>query len=189
MNEGRPFDASGTDRGTRDPLQRFSRDCDDGFEPDLATFVCSLRDPVDERVLVDLIKLDLARRWQSGRGRLIEEYFPGLVPPGRIDSAFSRELLIAEYLARSTYHTTPSRGELADRFPKIVDALDLDELSRQAHAASLRESYEGTGCFFVVRKAGRRGHGRSLRGIGPRAAGDCCAQDLADRQSRTALPV
>lgn len=151
-------DAPTTTDHALSPLERFRAIWEERDRPDLAGFVSSLAQPVSQRLLIELVKADIDLRWRSGRGQQLESYLE-LWPELLQSSEVGCDLLKSEFLSRGTYHTPPSREELARRFPDLCGTLVLDDLIRQAKLRSQRESFEGTGRFFLVRQVGVGGMG------------------------------
>jgi hypothetical protein len=72
--------------------------------------------PLRETALVELIKIDLQRRWQRGKGPRLEAYlraFPELGTP----SSVALELIEAEYHARVASGGRPTMAQFVRRFP------------------------------------------------------------------------
>jgi hypothetical protein len=80
--------------------------------------------------LIEMIKIDLERRWQRGQRVSLEGYLkalPELGPPDRLPA----DLLLAEYEARLHGGTPPDPAEFARRFPRQAD--ELRQLVGQTH--------------------------------------------------------
>ena len=86
--------------------------------------------------LAELVKIDLERRWRSGRRRPLEEYleeFPQLGTPETV----APELIQAEFITRQECGETLSMDELRERFPQqSAAAEELIARSEQARLES-----------------------------------------------------
>ena len=93
--------------------------------PDLRAFVESLDDAQKSLVLVELVKVDLERRWRSGRPRMLEDYFreyPELGDPAMP----SPDLIQEEYKVRCRWGDAPPRESYYSRFH--VERSELEKL-------------------------------------------------------------
>jgi hypothetical protein len=100
-------------------------------EPDLGAFAPPHGDPLRERVLVELIKVDQEHRWRSGIPTKTEDYlrnWPEL--SGR--STIVAELLEAECLTRAMFSVTPTYQELSARFSILCNQVDLSKIKVEA---------------------------------------------------------
>lgn len=139
-------------------LERFRRWCEKQRAAELSEFVASLSDALSPPLLLELAKFDIDRRWRTARGLTLDAYLRKWPVLGELPAEYA-ELLRIEYVARSTYHAAPSDSEWAARFSKFADEPTRHEWEAQARAACDRESYEGAGRFFLVRRVGIGGMG------------------------------
>lgn len=71
--------------------------------------------------VVELIKVDMQRQWQSGNRRTVEDYHSFLTSVG-IGPEIPASLLLAEFLARHSSGDSPSAKDYQQRFPSQFDA-------------------------------------------------------------------
>ena len=93
--------------------------------------------------LVEMVKIDLERRWQRGQRANLEAYaqaLPELGAPDRLPA----DLLLAEYEARQQCGAPADLAEFARRFPRQVDELRLlvGQLREEGACAVRRASPE-----------------------------------------------
>jgi predicted Ser/Thr protein kinase len=107
-------------------LETWLIDFDLSWDEDrLATWVRRLPPPGDGLrlpALVEMVKIDLERRWQRGQAAKLEAYVKALPELGPADS-IPADLLQAEYEARTLGGTPADLTEYARRFPRQVDEL------------------------------------------------------------------
>jgi serine/threonine protein kinase/Tol biopolymer transport system component len=100
---------------------------DPGFE----SLVPSPDDPLRQRVLVELVKVDQEYSWRSGGCRTVEAYLAQWPELGRADTVV--ELLNAECLTRATLAKLAKPDELRSRFPaEIAARIDLAAIQADA---------------------------------------------------------
>jgi formylglycine-generating enzyme required for sulfatase activity len=87
--------------------------------------------------LVELVKIDLERRWRSGRPAWLEGYLGSLPELGTSDTV-PPELIVAEYEARRQCGNSVDLVEYERRFPR--QASDVRELLKQAARAGRPEA-------------------------------------------------
>ena len=87
--------------------------------------------PLRERLLVELIKVDQEYRWESGERKSLEAYLEEW-PELRTGTDSLTELLTAECETRAYLNETTTREELAERFPKFADCIDLNAIAIRA---------------------------------------------------------
>ena len=87
-----------------------------GEEPNLGRLLPCADSPFRRRTLVELIKIDQEHRYQAGSPRLLETYLDQW-PELATDAESLAELLEAECMTRMAIGETPTREELAARFP------------------------------------------------------------------------
>lgn len=148
-----------------DALCAFMRAGASGELPDLARYVLPSDDPLRERVLVELIKLDQKCRWAVRQPKSLEVYLQEW-PELRARAVVLVELLSSECLARSVYAASPTRAELELRFPTVGSLVSLDDVEARAAIAgrALQTQSSGHGFavpdrFTVIRKIGEGGMG------------------------------
>jgi predicted Ser/Thr protein kinase len=93
--------------------------------------------------LVEMVKIDLERRWQRGQHPNLEAYvkaFPELGPPDRLPV----DLLLAEYEARQQCGAPADLAEFARRFPRQAEELRrlVGQTRDEAAIATSRSSLE-----------------------------------------------
>jgi serine/threonine protein kinase len=99
-------------------------------DPQLVRFVPPCAHSMRVRVLVELVKVDQERRWETGDHRFLEDYlaqWPELVGSPDVLA----ELVEAECLTRAILDHLPTPEELAHRFPAIARRIDLDQLAQK----------------------------------------------------------
>ena len=92
--------------------------------PDSSHLVPRVSDPLRERVLIELIKVDQDLSWASGGRRKLESYLVRWPELKESPEALA-ELVEAECLTRALADNMPSEAELSSRFPEIVPRIDL----------------------------------------------------------------
>ena len=103
-----------------DQVDAYESDSADGKFPDLRVYAERVDPAVRGAVLVELIKVDLERRWGAGQKRKIEDYL-GEFPELAESNAALEELVRQEFQVRAGHGDDPTVAELRSRFP------DLDE--------------------------------------------------------------
>ena len=100
---------------------------------ELAQFAPPPGNPLRERVLIELIKVDQEYRWKSGQQQKLEAYFdqwPEL--SGKPEVVV--ELLEAESLNRAVLDEPPTSEELQFRFSEVWGQIDLDAIEAKAES-------------------------------------------------------
>src|SRR5262245_25762044 len=85
-------------------------------EPALDEFLVGMESPHRPYLLAELIKIDLERRWRSGRRALVEDYLARFSELGA-EGQFPRDLLHEEIRVRRDCGQGPTWEELISRFP------------------------------------------------------------------------
>src|SRR5260370_691402 len=93
--------------------------------------------------LVEMVKIDLERRWQRGQRAKLEAYasaLPELGTPDRLPA----DVLLAEYEARHQCGATADLADFARRFPRQADELRrlVGQSRHAAGRAAARVSHE-----------------------------------------------
>jgi Protein kinase domain len=88
-----------------------------GF-PDLRSFADRAVPEFRSAALVELVKVDLERRWNAGQRRAVEDYLRDY-PELSASSDGLADIVQQEFLMRSKTGEQPSVDELASRFPKL----------------------------------------------------------------------
>jgi serine/threonine protein kinase len=102
-----------------------------GHGVDLCRLVPPIADPLQERVLIELIKVDQEYRWQKGQRQKLEDYlhcWPELNSKPHVVA----ELLYAECLTRAVIDVIPAAEELRSRFPELCQQIDLAAIQAEA---------------------------------------------------------
>src|SRR5262249_53751687 len=73
-------------------------------------------------LLVEMVKIDLERRWQRGRGRRVEDYLRESPELGTAQTV-PADLLQAEYEVRRQFGEPADLDDVARRFPERADEL------------------------------------------------------------------
>ena len=119
MSPSPPFDDLS---GLEAAIEAFSLAWDESSSPpNLAEYIEAVDPPSQGELLLELVKLDLERRWQCGLRRMIEDYleeFP------QLESLLSPELILEEYLIRSRAGDSIQTNEYHERFPAHATALE-----------------------------------------------------------------
>ena len=97
--------------------------------PQLAQFVPPCTRPLQVRVLVELVKVDQERRWETGDHRFLEDYLAQWPELAESPDVLA-ELVEAECLTCAVVDRLPTADELAHRFPAIARRIDLDRLAQ-----------------------------------------------------------
>ena len=148
-------------------LAEFYRAGEQRFWPDLTEYVPPLTDPLRTRTVVELVRLDQKSRWAAAHPLELEACLSGWTElADRVD--LQSELLATECLLRQLFATPLESRELASRFPRLANAVDLSRVAR------LAETFDATGGprpghrtfgvelpprFSLVRKLGMGGMG------------------------------
>jgi len=114
-----------------DVLERFEESWRAAPPPQIEDFVPPPDHGLRERVLVELIKVDEEYRWESAQKQLLETYL-GEWPELRDKPAIVAELLSNECLIRASVEAIPAAEELGDRFPDVLQQIDLSTLAAEA---------------------------------------------------------
>ena len=88
--------------------------------------------PLRLPALIEMIKIDLEKRWQTGQRLTVESYLKGFPELGTRDTV-SPDLLQAEYEVRRQFGAGAELSDFAKRFPKRVD--ELRQLLEQTGAS------------------------------------------------------
>jgi predicted Ser/Thr protein kinase len=91
-------------------------------------------DPLRLPTLLELVKIDLERRWQGGRHVRLESYLRSVPELGSPETV-AADLIYAEYEARRRFGSPPDLAEFAKRFPRQAD--ELRQLVGQAARQTL----------------------------------------------------
>lgn len=120
-----------------------------------------LPEPADQdRVyfLVELLKSDLKWRQLTLHATSLEAYCRRWPELAEAKTA-QLELLTCECLYQAVYDAGPEPDELHARFPAIAEFIDLADVAARAERIRARESFLGTGRFFLIRRIGKGGFG------------------------------
>jgi hypothetical protein len=111
-------------------LQAFEKAWD---EQQLTAFLAQV--PADHRLrypaLIEMIKIDMERRWQRGRKVILDAYLKSYPELGGADE-LPVDLIFTEYSLRKKYGAPAALGEYATRFP-----YQLPELKQRVTEAGL----------------------------------------------------
>ncbi len=99
--------------------------------PSMRQFLRSEGDPLRLRLLIELVRVDQERRWERGDRKQVEDYLQDWPELGATPRALA-ELLQSECLMRFCLDDAPSSAEVSQRFPQLVDQVDLEQLRAQA---------------------------------------------------------
>ena len=118
----------------RNQLESMLMEFDSGWAPSkLKKFLEKLasnkiNDQLRDAAVVELVKVDLQRRWASGQGKLIEEYFP-MLP--RLEALVDAGLVLVELIERRRVENEVSIESYAKRFPEIYPEIAYVALENQ----------------------------------------------------------
>jgi predicted Ser/Thr protein kinase len=107
-------------RAVSDCIDAYESQAGDGF-PELRPFISSVKPAYQLAALVELVKVDMERRWLGGDQRRIEKYL-GDYPELSASPAVIEDLLHQEYQVRSKNGSAPSVDELRSRFPNVDES-------------------------------------------------------------------
>ena len=110
---------------------RFGQDWDAGRIDIFAAELAGWPPETRGRALLELVEIDLDRRWESGQNTELEQYLTRFPELGTADT-ISAVLLFVEWDARRNFGEPPRFGDFARRFPK--QAPELQQLIRQVEA-------------------------------------------------------
>jgi hypothetical protein len=96
-------------------------------------------DGLRRTALVEMVKIDLERRWDRGRRAPLESYVKALPELGPADR-LPADLVLAEYEARRQSGAAPDLADFARRFPQHADEL------RRLAGPSRGDGAQGTRC-------------------------------------------
>jgi len=97
---------------------------------DLVDYVPAPGDPLRQRVLVELVKIDQERRWEAGEKKMLEAYVDDW--PELADQRDTlTELLETECVTRAATDTVPGAEEIESRFPDICNVIDLLRIKQE----------------------------------------------------------
>ncbi len=107
---------------------------------EISDLVPSAADPLRQRVLVELIKVDQEHRWKAGERKLLESYldeWPGVSDKPELVAA----LLEGECETRAFADTVPTAEEITSRFPEVGRWIELEviEADTAREGGRLRE--------------------------------------------------
>jgi predicted Ser/Thr protein kinase len=172
----------------RSRIWRIVADCVDAYEaqssveyPDLRAFLETV-EPEHRRVaLVELVNVEMERRWKNEQGRPVEDYlkdFPELAD----DSKTVLELYQAEYKLRKRFGEAPSEADFKARFPAFrAPGSDEDATDPRNIATRPMTDSQTTRDVKIVAVIGRY---RILGELGKGTFGVVyhCADDLLQRE-------
>ena len=93
-------------------------------DAELGSFLPPPDDPLYADVLVALVKIDQEHRWAADQPQPLEDYIERW-PELSKDPAVLVDLLTAECRIRKSRNKFPARQEIEERFPALVDRIDL----------------------------------------------------------------
>jgi hypothetical protein len=132
----------------RQRLETLLVEFDQGWAKDrLAVWVRKLPPPGDRLrrfALVELVKIDIERRWDRGLRTRLESYLKALPELGSPE-AIEPEQILAEYEARPR-HGGAALSDYAARFPRRVEELELLLGARLQSAAPSANVLPAGGC-------------------------------------------
>jgi tetratricopeptide (TPR) repeat protein/predicted Ser/Thr protein kinase len=103
-------------------LEEFDRSWEEGRLAKLVRMLPPPSTPTRLPALLELIKIDLRRRWQRGQQVTVESYLRTYPELGNVDTA-PISLVLAEHAARKAAGLSATPRELYARFPKLADEL------------------------------------------------------------------
>ena len=110
-------------------VDAYESDSSDGKFPELRAYADRVDPAMRGAVLVELVKVDLERRWQAGQHRKVEDYL-GEYPELSEGDISIEDIVRQEFQVRASHGDDPTVAELRSRFP------DLDEhIERILHLA------------------------------------------------------
>jgi predicted Ser/Thr protein kinase len=101
-------------------VDAYESDSVDGKFPDLRPYAERVDPALRGAVMVELVKVDMERRWQAGQHRMVEDYLSEYPELSGSDVSIE-DLVRQEFQVRSSHGDDPTVAELRSRFP------DLDE--------------------------------------------------------------
>jgi serine/threonine protein kinase len=95
--------------------------------------------------LIEMVKIDLERRWQQGQRAKLEGYLKALPELGALDR-LPADLLLAEYESRRQCGAPADLAEFARRFPRQADELRrlVEQTPDEAARATRQPGHEST---------------------------------------------
>ncbi len=126
-------------RAERDQVEQILMTFEEGWNSSqLANVIANLSSDLSESMrvatMIELVRVDLQRVWNSGHGRLLESYLTEVTPPVA-DVLITPQLLVHEYLVRAEAGHEPNPSEYQSRFPELFDMF-----SQQLQIASAASS-------------------------------------------------
>jgi serine/threonine protein kinase len=103
-------------------LVEFDLSWDEGQLASWVRRLASRGDCLRQLALVEMVKIDLERRWQRGQRACLEAYLNAIPELGTLDS-LPTELLLAEYEARQLCGAPADLAQFARRFPRQAGEL------------------------------------------------------------------
>ncbi len=116
---------------------RFEQAWKGGTAVDLSQFLPPAGDPLRDRCLHELVKVDLEMRWRSGQPVVLEYYLEKLPELGPAE-ALPVDLVYEEYLVRHRHGDKPTLSVYSARFPA-----QYEELARLVHDQNLPTGKRG----------------------------------------------
>lgn len=101
-------------------LEAFLTAWDEGGIPNLSEYLESCDPAIQQRLIVELIKVDLEQRWQRGLRRVIEDYRCDI---NNLDQYITAPLIFDEYHIRRQAEDEVSQADYFKRFPTHADEL------------------------------------------------------------------
>ena len=114
-----------------DAVREFEQSWHSDAATDIGQFLPTAANPLRERVLVELVKVDQEYRWEQGEQRRVEDYLADWPDLGGRDAILA-ELLEAECLTRAVLDSAATVDELRIRFPAIHERVNLHQISADA---------------------------------------------------------
>lgn len=121
-------------------VRRFAALCERATVPPTVSRFLAAYPQATPRQRVDVILIDIVRRWSNGHFVSVEEYLADDAEVAA-DPALSLELIVAEYDTRSKLGLQPTVEEYVERFPGIGESIQ-QKLSEHCDANSL-PNYSG----------------------------------------------
>ncbi|TWT75537.1 Serine/threonine-protein kinase PrkC [Posidoniimonas polymericola] len=142
-------------------VERYEQAAGDGGVVALARFLPAAGHPLRCRVAVELVRVDLERRWEQGRPRPLADYRDE-TPELFDDPALLSEAAYEEFRLRRQAGEQVSRDEYADRFGTPTDAWPrveapslTGEVGRRADGVTLPAVGDSLAGFRLLRELGR----------------------------------
>lgn len=131
------------------------------------------RDAYRRAALVELVKIDLHRRWSSGQGKLLEEYSQQFPEIGSVEE-LEAELIVAELAARRSVDAGIAVESYAARFPAQFDQVSelADQTLDSIIATNLQRSNHAEDRAQASIDTSRMGHARDTKHESAATSGD-----------------